>query len=57
VIPGPTLARYKPWIAALGFTIGLGGMALERRWLVGLGVGVLGVAFLLRFADGGRETP
>lgn len=56
MIAGPTLVRCKPWIAAVGFMIGLGGMALERRWLVGVGVGVLGVAFLLRFATG-REEP
>lgn len=41
----------KVWVAALGFIAGLAGMAFERRWLVWVGVGLLGVAFLLRFAS------
>jgi hypothetical protein len=44
----------KVWAAALGFIAGLAGMAFERRWLVWVGVGLLGVAFLLRFA--GRRS-
>jgi hypothetical protein len=42
------------WTAALGFTVGLAGMAFERRWLVWVGMGLLGIAFLLRFA--GRRS-
>ena len=45
----------KVWAAATGFTTGLAGMALERRWLVVVGVGLLGVAFLLRFVDRRRQ--
>ena len=45
----------KVWAAATGFTVALAGMALERRWLVLAGVGVLGVAFVLRFVD--RKPP
>lgn len=47
----------KAWAAAIGFTVGLAGIALERRWLVWIGVGVLGVAFLLRFLDRRRLDP
>ncbi len=46
----------KILMAATGFTAGLAGMALERRWLVGVGIGLLGVAFLLRFAGGKRPA-
>ena len=47
----------KVWAAITGFTTGLAGMALERRWLVVVGVGLLGLAFLLRFADRNRPDP
>lgn len=47
----------KVWAAATGFTTGLAGMALERRWLVIVGVALLGVAFLLRFLDRRRPAP
>jgi hypothetical protein len=44
----------KTWVAGAGFMAGLAGMAFERRWLVWVGVGLLCVAFLLRFA--GRRS-
>jgi hypothetical protein len=47
----------KVWAAATGFTTGLAGMALERRWLVMVGVALLGVAFLLRFVHRKRQEP
>lgn len=47
----------KVWAAATGFTTGLAGMALQRRWLVLTGVGLLGLAFLLRFVDRKRQDP
>jgi uncharacterized membrane protein len=53
----PTVPGLKVWTAGVGFALGLAGMAFERRWLVWVGVGLLGVAFLLRFAARDRETP
>lgn len=47
----------KVWAAATGFTAGLAGMALERRWLVLVGAGLLGVAFLLRFVHRRHPAP
>jgi len=44
----------KAWLGAAGLLAGLAGMALGWRWLVYLAVGLLGAAFLLRFA--GRKT-
>jgi hypothetical protein len=49
------LFELKAWTAAAGSTLGLAGMALQWRWLVWIGMGLLGVAFLLRFAD--RKRP
>ena len=45
----------KAWLAGTGLVAGLVGMALARRWLVYVAVGLLLAAFLLRFA--GRKTP
>ena len=41
----------KAWLGGAGLVAGLVGMALEWRWLVFLAVAMLGVAFLLRFAE------
>ena len=41
----------KAWLGGAGLVAGLVGMALEWRWLVYLSVGLLVVAFLLRFAE------
>jgi hypothetical protein len=46
--------QLKVGTAAVGFVAGLAGMAFERRWLVWVGVGLLGLAFLLRFV--GRRS-
>jgi len=46
--------QLKVWTAAGGFITGLAGMAVDRRWLVWVGVGLLGAAFLLRFV--GRSS-
>jgi hypothetical protein len=55
VTPHLGVFELKVWAAITGFTTGLAGMALERRWLVVVGVGLLGLAFLLRFADRKRQ--
>lgn len=39
----------KPWAFGLGLAAGIMGMALMLRWLVWVAVGLLVVAFLLRF--------
>jgi len=41
----------KAWLAGAGLAVGLAGMATERRWLVWIAIALLGVAFLLRFAE------
>jgi hypothetical protein len=41
----------KAWLAGSGVTVGLLGIATERRWLVWIAVGLLGGAFLLRFGE------
>jgi membrane protein implicated in regulation of membrane protease activity len=40
----------KGWLGATGLAVGLLGMATEVHWLVWIAVGLLAVAFLLRFA-------
>ena len=45
----PSLFVLKAWCGGLGLAVGLAGMALERQLLVWLAVGLLCVAFLLRF--------
>jgi hypothetical protein len=57
VTPHLGVFELKVWAAATGFTTGLAGIALERRWLVLVGVGLLAVAFLLRFVDRRRQDP
>jgi hypothetical protein len=41
----------KAWLGGTGLTTGLLGMATERRWLVGIALGLLAVAFLIRFVE------
>ena len=41
--------RLKAWAFGVGLTAAILGMALEQRWLVWVAVGLLAVAFLLRF--------
>jgi len=57
VTPHFGVFEVKVWAAATGFTAGLAGMALERRWLVLVGVGLLGAAFLLRFVNRRHPAP
>lgn len=45
----------KAGTAAAGLAIGLAGMATGRRWLVWVAVVLMGVAFVLRFADRNKE--
>ena len=42
-------ATLKAWAFGLGLTVAIVGMALALRWLVWVAVGLLSVAFLLRF--------
>ena len=42
-------ATLKAWAFGLGLTMTIVGMALAMRWLVWVAVGLLAVAFLLRF--------
>jgi len=50
VMPIPWF-RVKAWLGGLGLVVGIIGMALGVRWLVGVAVGVLAVVFLARFAE------
>lgn len=45
----------KAWLGGAGLAVGLLGMATARRWLVWIGVALLGAAFLVRFAE--RRNP
>lgn len=43
--------RIKAGLAASGLVVGLSGMALDSRTFVWIAVGLLAVAFLLRFVE------
>ena len=43
--------RIKAVLAAIGLALGLAGMALDAKLLVWTAVGLLAVAFLLRFVE------
>ncbi len=47
----------KAWLGGAGLVIGLAGMAAQRRWLVEIAIGLLAVAFLLRFGERRRGSP
>jgi len=54
----PAVSRFfvlKAWLGGAGLVAGLAGMAWERRWLVDVAIGLLAVAFLLRFGERRRE--
>lgn len=51
----PSAFVLKAGFGAVGLGAGIAGMALELRWLVWVAVGLLLVAFGLRFADKKRE--
>ena len=54
-MPRPySLFAVKVWLGGTGLVAGLLGMATERRWLVGIAIGLLGVAFVVRFAERGK---
>jgi len=48
----------KAWAFGLGVAVGVVGMEIALRWLVWVAVGLLVVAFLLRFLPkSGVDTP
>ncbi len=47
----------KAWLGGSGVAVGLVGMATERRWLVWIALALLGVAFVLRFAERKSAAP
>jgi hypothetical protein len=47
---------YKAWLSGTALVTGLFGIAIAQRWLVWVAVGLLGVAFMLRFAERGEHT-
>jgi hypothetical protein len=46
----------KAWLGGAGAAVGLAGMATDHRWLVEIAVGLLAVAFLLRFGERRKES-
>ena len=51
----PRLVVAKAWLGGTGLAVGLAGVALDTHWLVWCAIGLLGLAFLLRFAQRGEE--
>ena len=51
------LFAIKAWLGGAGLMVGLVGMAIAQRWLVWVAVGLMGVAFLLRFAEKKSPAP
>ena len=47
----------RVWTFVVGAVLALGGMFLEKRWLVGVAIVVLVGGFGLRFLSPGREDP
>lgn len=43
--------RAKAWLGGAGLVVGIVGMALRQRFVVGVAVGMLALAFLVRFAE------
>jgi len=43
--------RAKAWLGGAGLVVGIVGMALKQRLLVGVAVGMLALAFLARFGE------
>jgi len=50
----PRLVVAKAWLGGTGLVVGLAGIVLDTRWLVWCAIGLLGVAFLLRFTQRGE---
>ncbi|MGH7537905.1 MAG: hypothetical protein ACREMF_04675 [Gemmatimonadales bacterium] len=53
----PSIFTLKACFGAGGLAVGMVGIAAGRRWLVLLAVGLLGIAFLLRFAQKDNRAP
>ena len=53
-LPSDTFAA-KAWLGGSGLAVGLLGIATQHRWAVWIAVGLMGAAFLLRFAQ--QKTP
>jgi len=51
------LFAIKAWLGGAGLMVGLVGMAIAQRWLVWVAVALMGVAFLLRFAEKKSPAP
>ena len=49
--------RLKAWLGGVGLGVGLVGLAIDVRWVVGIAVALLSGAFLLRFAEGTPPPP
>jgi hypothetical protein len=49
--------RAKAWLGGAGAAAGLAGLAAERSALVWIAVGLLTIAFGLRFAERGDDAP
>ena len=47
----------KAWLGGAGLTVGLVGMAIAQRWLVWVALGLMCVAFLLRFVEKRAPRP
>jgi hypothetical protein len=50
-LPMTRFFTLKAWLTGVGALVGLGGIAVGWRWPVWVAVGLLGGAFLLRFAE------
>lgn len=51
----PRLVVAKAWLGGTGLVVGLAGIVLDTRWLVWCAIGLLALAFAIRFAER-RET-
>lgn len=49
--------EWKVRLFVIGAGLGVGGMVLDNRWIVGAGMAVLLAGFLVRFLPGGRGIP
>jgi len=56
-LPPDSCFAAKAWLGDSGLAVGLLGMATEHRWAVWIAVGLMGSAFLLRFADETSRGP
>lgn len=47
----------KAWLGGVGLALGLAGVALDRGWVIWIGIALLATAFLLRFGDRAGVAP